>query len=84
MNENKIVLNDRKNLFITGIKKVVSVSPDALFMELESSELCVYGDNMEVKKLDVENGTLEVEGKIDNIKYQNKKEKMGLIRKIFK
>ena len=42
------------------------------------------GKNMEVKKLDIENGVIEIEGLINVIKYTDKKEKTSFVRKIFK
>lgn len=82
--DNKLILVNRKNLTITGIKKVLAVSESALSLLLDSSNLNVLGEGMEVKKLDVESGTIEVEGKINNIKYLAPKEKQSVLKKIFK
>lgn len=82
--DNKLILVNRKNLTITGIKKVLAVSESALSLLLDSSNLNVLGEGMEVKKLDVESGIIEVEGKINNIKYLAPKEKQSVLKKIFK
>ena len=39
---------------------------------------------MEVKKLDVESGNIEISGKIYCIKFSGAKEKLSLFKKIFK
>jgi sporulation protein YabP len=82
--DNKLILIDQKNLTITGIKNVIAVSNSNISLNLDSSALQILGEGMEVKKLDVESGLLEVEGKITSIKYMNSKEKIGFFKRIFK
>ena len=82
--DSNVVLKNRKNLSVSGIKKVVGVSQKQLSLEMEDCSLFVLGQNMEVKKLDVECGNLEVDGFISEIKYLGKKEKTNLIKRIFK
>lgn len=82
--ENKLTLINQNNLTITGIKKAVVLSENALALELENSNLQVVGKNMEVQKLDVESGVLIVNGNINTIKYIGQKEKVGLFKRIFK
>jgi sporulation protein YabP len=82
--DNKVILVNQKNLTITGIKKVLAVSETSISLLLETSTMHILGEKMEVKKLDVESGLLEVEGKITNIKYLGAKEKTNLFKRIFK
>ena len=82
--ESKISLINRKNLSLFGISKVYMVNEDSAQLQVENSILTILGKNMEIKKLDIENGVLEIEGLINFIKYTDKKEKTSFIRKIFK
>jgi len=82
--DNKLILINQKNLTVTGIKKVLAVSNNHIGLNLDTTSIQILGENMEVKKLDVESGLLEVEGKINNIKYLNTKEKIGFFKRIFK
>lgn len=82
--ENKVCLINRKNLSLTGIEKVIGINESSLLANVDGGVLSVNGQSMEVKKLDVESGNLEIEGKIDCIKYLDKKEKLGLLKRIFK
>jgi sporulation protein YabP len=82
--DSKLILVNRKSLTITGIKKVLAVSDSALSLLVDSSNLTVLGEGMEVKKLDVDSGIIEVEGKINNIKYLTPREKLNLFKRIFK
>lgn len=82
--ESKISLINRKNLSLFGISKVYMVNEDSAQLQVENSILTILGKNMEVKKLDIENGVIEIEGLINVIKYTDKKEKTSFVRKIFK
>ena len=82
--ENKIYLINRKILNISGITKVIEISEENISVQVDNSVLNIAGEDMEVKKLDVESGNLEVEGLINSMKYIDKKEKISLIKRIFK
>ena len=82
--DNKLTLVNRKILNLTGIERVVGISDSELLVEVDGVALSVQGSNMEVKKLDVESGILEIEGLINNIKYFDKKQKLNFIKRIFK
>lgn len=82
--ENKIILTNQENLSVSGIKKAHVVSETSIVVEVDNSTLQVLGTGMEVKKLDVESGILEVDGKIVGLKFSGPKEKFNLFKKIFK
>ena len=82
--ENKLILINQSHLTITGIKKAAALSENSLTLQLENQTLNVLGSGMEVKKLDVDSGIIEVQGKINLIKYVGAKEKLGLVKRIFK
>lgn len=84
MEKDKVILINRNNLTVSGIKKVLTVSETNISLLLDSSTMNIAGEGMEVKKLDVESGILEVEGTINCIKYLGVKEKLGLVKRIFK
>lgn len=82
--DNKLIFINRKNLSITGIEKVVGISDSELLVEVDGVALSIQGSDMEVKKLDVESGVLEIEGLINSMKYFDKKQKVNFIKRIFK
>ncbi len=82
--DNKIILINQQNLTITGIKKVLAVSEISISLLIESSTLHISGEKMEVKKLDVESGLLEVEGKVNGLKFFTAREKLNFFKRIFK
>ena len=81
--EHNLTLIDRKHLTITGIEKVVSVKPDLVQLKSSAGDIVVNGQNIEVTKLDLEQHTLNLNGKFDSIKYLENS-KTPLLKKIFK
>ncbi len=81
-NESVVTLQNRNILSITGVESVTSMSETAVMLHALGSAMTVNGTNMQVLKLDVENGILKIGGIIDNIKYNAKK--ANLFKRIFK
>ncbi|MBQ8522957.1 MAG: hypothetical protein IJ458_04830 [Clostridia bacterium] len=81
--EHSLNLVDRKHLTITGVEKVVSVKPDLVQLKSSAGDIVISGQNIEVTKLDLEQHTLSLNGKFDNIKY-SENNKTPLLKKIFK
>lgn len=81
--EHSLTLTNRKNLTITGVDKVVSVKPELLQLKSTAGDIAISGQNIEVTKLDVEQHTITLTGKFDNIKYFENT-KTPLLKKIFK
>lgn len=80
--QSTINLVDRKYLTISGVDNVKDVSPNLINLFTMGQNMSISGENMQVIKLDVENGNLKIEGKIDDIKYNAKKEKF--LKRLFK
>ena len=79
-----LALTNQSSLSLTGVEKVIEVSEKQLVLEVAGTMLMIDGNNMSVQKLDVENGLLEIKGYVNALKYQNKKEKINFIKRIFK
>lgn len=82
--DSMLALTNQSNLSLTGVEKVIEASEKQLVLEVAGTMLMIDGNNMSVQKLDVENGLLEIKGFINALKYQNKKEKINIIKRIFK
>ena len=81
--EHILTLDARKHLSISGIDKVISVKPDTFQAKSVVGDIVVTGQNIEVVKLDLEQHTIILNGKFDNIKYLENN-KTPLLKKIFK
>ena len=81
---NKIVLDNRKHLEITGISKVISVNETNACVIVNSTKLYIDGEDLSIEKLDVNEGVLILSGNVNEIKYSGKDVKNPLFRRIFK
>lgn len=76
-----LTLTNRKVLKLDGIVEINSSSETQLSVKLKDTTLNIIGSNMHIIKLDVEMGTLEVEGLISLIKYGKNE---NFFKRIFK
>ena len=81
--EHSLTLINRNTLSVTGVDKVISVKPDLLQLKTTAGDMVVNGQDIEVTKLDLEQHTINLTGKFDNIKY-SENNKTPLLKKIFK
>lgn len=83
-----ITLNQRKNINITGIKKIENFDETKFLLETNMGYLTISGSNLEIIKLDTYQGDVSIKGKIDSLNYldNNKKESKSdsLLSKLFK
>ena len=84
MKENIIRMVNRNDLSITGVDKVISFSPTQIILITLDNEMQITGQQLQTTKLDEENGEFIVQGIINSIKFVPKKEKISLIKRIFK
>ena len=83
----EVKMTDRKTIFLTGIKKIVSFDNEEFLMESNMGIILLKGENLELIKLDTADGNVKIKGKINNLNYvegkENKKQE-SLITKLFK
>ena len=83
----KIDINERKNIFLTGVKKINSFDEKEFFVDSIMGPILIKGNNLELIKLDTFQGSLSIKGTIDSINYlddikKNKQE--TIISRLFK
>ena len=78
----KLVLTDRSSLSLTGIEKVESLNETTAECKTGGKFMVIQGANLQVLKLDVEHGILELSGRVDCIKYAD--DKKSLLKRLFK
>ena len=79
--DNKIIIDNRNKISITGITQVISSNDTSITMLVKTTKLIISGKDLHIEKLDVEHGLLEASGTIDSVKYNGGE---GLIKRIFK
>ena len=81
-----ITITERKNIIITGVKKIESFDEDEFFMETSMGDLSLKGQGLEIIKLDTYQGNVSIKGKVDSISYsegQNKEKEGSIFTKLF-
>lgn len=67
-----ISLSERKNIIITGLKKIESFDNEEFLLDTTLGNLVVKGNSLEIIKLDTYQGNISIKGKIDSIVYVDK------------
>ncbi|HAJ77886.1 MAG TPA: hypothetical protein DCO89_02320 [Clostridiales bacterium] len=80
----KIVLANQNQLSLTGVSKVIQSTETVISVILSGQNVDITGTKLTVNKLDVENGILEANGVITEIKFAEKKQKENIFKRIFK
>ena len=82
-----INLSERKNLLVSGVKKIENFDEEEFMMETTMGLLTVKGEGLELIKLDTLQGNISIKGTINSMEYSENiktKENHGLLNKLFK
>lgn len=83
-----ITINERKNIVISGVKKIDSFDNEEFLMETTMGYIIIKGSSLEIVKLDTYQGNVSIKGKVNSLNYMetaSKKEKDdGIFSKLFK
>ena len=82
-----ITINERKNIILSGIKKLNSFDDSEFFVDSIMGSILIKGDNLELIKLDTFQGTLSIKGKINSVNYLDDSKKIrteNIIARLFK
>lgn len=82
-----VTINDRKNIIVSGVKKIESFDNEEFLMETNMGNIVIKGSELEIIKLDTYQGNVSIKGKIHSLTYMDslKKEKEeGFFNKLFK
>jgi len=83
-----IALNERKNIAISGVKKIESFDNEEFLIETLMGFVIVKGEQLEIIRLDTYQGNISIKGKINSITYiddeRNKEKEDGIFNRLFK
>ena len=83
-----ITINERKNIVISGVKKIDSFDNEEFLMETTMGYIIIKGSGLEIVKLDTYQGNVSIKFKLNSLNYMetaSKKEKDdGIFSKLFK
>ena len=82
-----ISIDERKNIIVTGVKKIESFDNEEFLMETTMGYIMLKGEGLEIIKLDTYQGNVSIKGKVNSLSYMEtaKKEKEdSMFSKLFK
>lgn len=81
-----LTLENRKKLIISGVTDVGNFDDKSITASTDMGELTIKGENLNIKKLSLDLGDLEVEGKVSSLNYMDKNlaSSQGFFSKLFK
>ncbi|HHT97689.1 MAG TPA: sporulation protein YabP [Clostridiales bacterium] len=88
LNEHKLIVNSRESIIITGVNDVLSFDAKEVLLHTEYGALMIRGSELHVKRLTLEKGEIDLDGKVDSIMYSDntsyKKSSETLLNRLFK
>ena len=83
-----ISLAERKNVVVTGVKKIESFDYEEFMMDTTLGFLTIRGDGLEIIKLDTYQGNVSIKWRIDSLVYTDtgmkKMKEESFLGKLFK
>ena len=70
-----ISIAERKNVMVTGVKKIESFDESEFLLETSMGYLKITGSNLEIIKLDTYQGDVSIKGKINSFNYLDESKK---------
>ena len=83
-----ISLAERKNIVVTGVKKIESFDSEEFLIDTTLGFLNIKGSGLEIVKLDTYQGNVSIKGKVDSLIYMDnghiKNKEESFLGKLFK
>ena len=80
-----ISIQERKNIMITGVKKIDSFDNEEFLLETTMGNIVIRGHELEIIKLDTYQGSVSIKGTINSLTYSDgTKKDEGVFSKLFK
>ena len=64
-----ITINERKNIIITGVKRIDSFDNEEFLLETTMGNIVIKGKELEIIKLDTYQGSVSIKGTINSLIY---------------
>jgi len=89
VSKNRLLLTDRKHLVVDGVEHVGKFNEREINLDTNLGQLTIRGEGLHITLLNLEEGNLVVEGKVDHMIYSEGKttggaRNKGLMDRIFK
>ena len=82
--ESSLNLKNRNLLSLIGVEKVYEANPTKIQLQIAGSVLSILGQDLNITKLNVDSGEVQVDGVIDELKFSQTQQKTNFFKKMFK
>lgn len=82
--QTKFVVENLNKATFVGVTKVYSAIETNISFVLGNENICIYGKNLHVTKLDLDSKLLEFEGNISSIKQESNSQNKNIFKRIFR
>ena len=83
----KLSLENRRRGTMTGVRDVSSFDEKEILLLTEDGKLLIKGEQLHVKRLNLEKGEVDIEGQVDCLTYLSKnagKKEESLLKRMFR
>ena len=78
----KLILNERRQLTMTGVTEVISFDENAVVLCTELGRMTVHGRELQLRQLALDGGQVAVDGNISAIVYEENRQTGGWLRRL--
>ena len=83
--EHVVTLADRKRLSLTGVEDVDCFNEQLIVLRTSLGTLTIAGAGLNISRLSLEDGRVEVDGEVEALEYSGGRKKAGgLLRRVVK
>ena len=79
-----LTLTDRKRLSLAGVEDVDCFNEQIVVLRTALGTLTVAGAGLNISRLSLEEGRVEIEGEVDALEYSGVKKKGGLLGRLLR
>ena len=83
----RVLLENRKKAVITGVQEIHSFNENEVLLLSEAGKILQKGEQLHVRKLNLEKGDAEVEGRVDSLSYLTRnahKKDESILKRMFR
>ena len=83
----RVLLENRKKAVITGVQEIHSFNENEVLLLSEAGKIILKGEQLHVRKLNLEKGDAEVEGRVDSLSYLTRnahKKDESILKRMFR
>ena len=75
-------LEGRERMAVTGVRDVSGFDESTVLLQTDLGELSIHGEQLHIDRIDLENGNVEVRGKVRELSY-DEQARGGFLSRLF-